>query len=431
MKVIRRIVVLASLLVPFLSTGAQEIAIKAGTILPISGALIENGTILIKDGKIAALGQNIAVDADVRVIDASAKFVMPGMIDSQSRLFVIDNELNESRSIAPELSILDGLDPYINEAPEVAAHGVTSIYITPGSRSLIGGSGAVLKLNGTKDVAKMLLKEDVAVKGAIGVSDNNESSSLERMESYSSIREALLETKIYMHDKEKHEREQAEYNKKKAEYDKKKQARQTENVEKPKRPARFRPNPTREVLAKVLSKEIPLQIETHRVTDILNALRLVDEFGFKLILDECTEGYLVAEEIARRKATVILGPVSTSFIDMPRLEYRNHNIRNAAILSEKGVKLALGVSGRDGASSKFVAMAAAMAVANGMDRDLALRAVTLTPAEILGVADRIGSLQVGKDADIVILSGHPLDSLSQIEMVLIEGKTVFERKDQQ
>ncbi len=434
MKDIKGIVVLASLFLLLLWAGAfgtQEIAIQAGTLLPISDAPVENGTILIKDGKIAALGQNVAIDADARIIDASGKFVMPGLIDAQSRLFVIDSELNESRSIAPELNILDGLDPFVKEAPEVAAQGVTAIYVTPGSRSLIGGSGAVLKLNGTKDVGKMLLKGDIAVKAAIGVSANNQSSSLERLANYSSIREALLETKIYMHDKQKHEREMAEYNKKKAEYDKKKEARPTEKIDKPKRPARFRPNPTREVLAKVLSKEIPLQIEAHRVTDILNALRLADEFGFTLILDKCTEGYMVAGEIARRKAPVILGPVSTSFADMPRLEYRHHDIRNAAILSEKGVKLALGVSGRDGASSKFITLAAAMAVANGMDRDLALRAVTLTPAEILGVADRIGSLQVGKDADIVILSGHPLDTLSQVEMVLIEGKTVFERKDQQ
>ena len=431
MKDLKRFVVLAFLFLPFLSAGAQEIAIKAGTVLPISDAPIENGTILIKDGKIAALGQNIAVDADVRIIDANGKFVMPGMIDAQSRLFVIDREFNERRSIAAELNILDGLDPYIKEAPEVAAQGVTAVYVAPGTRSLIGGRGAVLKLNGSKDVGKMLLKSDIAVKAAIGVSFNNESSSLGRLANYSSIREALLETKIYMHNKEKHEREQAEYDKKKSEYDKKKKARTTEKADKPKRPARFRLNPTREALARVLRKEIPLQIEAHRVTDILNALRLADEFDFTLILDKCTEGYLVAEEIAGSKATVILGPVTTSFADMPRLEYRNHDIRNAAILSEKGVKLALGVSGRDGASSKFVALAASMAEANGMDRDLALRAVTLTSAEILGVADRIGSLEVGKDADIVMLSGHPLDSLSQVEMVLIEGKTVFERKDQQ
>lgn len=434
MKDTKRILVLASLLLPYFPAGslsAEGIAIKAGNILPISSAPIENGTIIVKDGKIAALGQNIAISSDARVIDAGGKFVMPGMIDAQSRLFVIDRELNDRSSIAPELNILDGLDPYIKEAPEVAAQGVTAVYITPGSRSLIGGRGAVLKLNGSKDVDKMLLKDDIAVKAAIGISSNNESSSLERLADYSSIREELLDTKIYMHNKEKHARKMAEYNEKLAEYEKKKELKPTEKLEKPERPARFHPNPTREVLAKVLGREIPLQIEAHRVTDILNALSLADEFGFKLILDGCTEGYQVAEEIARRKATVILGPVTTSFIDMPRLEYRNHNIRNAAVLSSKGVKLALGVSGRDGASSKFVALAAAMAVAGGMDRDLALRAVTLTPAEMLGVADRIGSLQVGKDADIVILSGHPLDSLSQVEIVFIDGKTVFERKDQQ
>ena len=411
--------------------GAQEIAINARTILPISNVPIENGTILIKDGKIAALGQNIAVDSDARVIDASDKYVMPGMIDAQSRLFVMDRELRESRSIAPELNILDGLDPYIKEAREVAAQGVTTIYITPGSRSLIGGSGAILKLNGTKNIDKMLLNDDVAVKAAIGVSENNESSSLGRLADYSAIREEMLETRIYMHEKEKHERRQAEYDKEMAEYEKKKEAKPAEKVEKPKRPDRFDTNPTREVLAKVLSKKVPLQIEAHRVTDILNALRLADEFGFKLILDGCTEGYMIAGEIARRKVPVILGPVSTSFIDMPKLEYRNHDIRNAAILSKKGVKLALGVSGRDGASSKFIALAGAMAVANGMDKSLALRAVTLTPAEILGVANKIGSLDVGKDADILVLNGHPLDSLSRLEMVLIDGKTVFEREDQQ
>lgn len=434
MKDIKGIVVFASLFLQVLSAGAlgaEQVAIQGGTILPISGAAIENGIVLIENGKIAAIGRNVAVPMDVRSIDASDKFVMPGLIDVQSRLFVIESEFNEGRSIAPELNILDGLDPFIKEAPEVAAQGVTAVYITPAGRSLIGGSGAVLKLNGSNDVGRMLLKGDIAVKATIGVSANNQSSSLGRLAQYSSIREALLSTKIYMHQREKHAREMAEYNKKRAEYEKKKQVRPTEKVEKPKRPDRFRPNPTREVLAKVLSKEIPLQIEAHRVTDILNAIRLADEFGFTLILDKCTEGYLVADEIARSKADVVLGPVTVSFVETPRLEYRNHDVRNAAILSKRGIKLALGVSGRDGASSKFVALAASIAVANGMDKDLALRAVTLTLAEILGVADRIGSLDVGKDADIVILSGHPLDTLSRVEMVLIEGKTVFERKDKQ
>ena len=459
MKDTKVIVVLASLLLPLICTGvtgSQDVVIQASTLLPISGAPIENGTILIRDGKIAAIGQDIAVPTDVRVIDANNKFVIPGLIDAQSRLFVIASELNETRSIAPELNILDAIDPFIKESSEVSAQGVTAIYIAPGSRSLIGGKGAILKLNGSKDVNKMLLKADVAVKAAIGVSSNNESSSLIRLEHYSSIREALLEAKVYIHDKQKYARELAEYNKKKAADDRKEdekeaddkkedekeaddkkedekeaEKKESEKKDKPKRPAKFKPNPTYEALAKVLDKEIPLQIEAHRVTDILNALRLADEFGFSLILDKCTEGYMIAEEIARSKAPVIIGPVSTSFADIPKLEYRDHDLRNAAILSKRGIRLALGMSGRDGASSKFIMVAAAVAVANGMDKDAALRAITLTPAEILGVANRIGSLEVGKDADIVILSGHPLDVLSQVEMVLIDGEIVFERNSQQ
>ena len=114
---------------------------------------------------------------------------------------------------------------------------------------------------------------------------------------------------------------------------------------------------------------------------------------------------------------------------MPQLAYRHHNAANAGILAARGIQTAIGVAGRDGLSSKFAALAGALAVANGMDRDAALRAITLTPAEIFGVADRIGSLEVGKDADLVIMTGHPFDAASRVEQVLIEGKTVYERKD--
>jgi imidazolonepropionase-like amidohydrolase len=430
----RSVIFISSLLLLFIFTSVfadQDIAIQAGNILTISDSPIENGTILIKDGKIKELGQNVVIPADVRIIDANDKFVIPGLIDAQSRLFVIDNELNERRTIAPELDILDGIDPFIKEYREVLAQGVTAVYVAPGSRGLIGGKGAVLKLNGSKNVGGMVLKADVAVKAAIGVSSGNESSSLTRLEHYSSIREAFIAAKVYMQGKKKYDRELAEYNRKKAEFEKKDGGKETEKKEKPKRPAKFRSNPTNDVLAQVLRREIPLQIEAHRVVDILNALRLADEFGFSLILDKCTEGYLITDEIARRKVPVIVGPVSTSFIDMPRLEYRKHDRSNAAVLSKNGIKAALGVSGRDGASSKFITLAAAMAAANGMDEDAAVRAITLTPAEILSVADRIGSLEVGKDADLVILSGHPLDTRTRVEMVLIEGKVVFERKSQQ
>ena len=413
-------------------------AIRAGHILTVSGDVIEKGTILVEDGKIKAIGREVVVPDGARVIDAKDKYVAPGLLDAQSRLYVIDGELNESRAIAPELDILDAVDPFIKERQEVLAQGVTAVCVGPGNRGLLGGLGAVLKLRGAKTAKDIVLKTNVAVKGAIGISRSNESSSLARLENYSSIREALLETQRYMQQKRKYEQELAEYEKKKAE--KKEQAKSDdqqaekkeppsrESRDKPARPAKPRTNPTYEILARVLGKEIPLQIEAHRVDDILNALRLADEFDLSLILDRCTEGYKIADQIARRKVPVIVGPVSTSFLDMPALEYRNHDTRNAAILSKKGVKVALGVAGRDGASSKFVALAAAMAVANGMDRGSALRAITLTPAEVFGVADRIGSLEVGKDADMVIFRSHPLDAFAQVEMVLIEGKIVYERK---
>ena len=427
------IIIISFLLLLFILTsafGEQVVAIRAGHILTISDNPIENGIVLIKNGKIEALGRNVVLPEDVRLIDANDKFVMPGLIDAQSRLFVMDSELNESRTIAPELNILDAIDPFIKEYREVLAQGVTAVCVAPGSRGLIGGRSAVLKLNGSKNIDRMVLKADATVKAAVGVSANNESASLTRLGHYSAIREALIATKVYMQRKEKADREMAEYNRKKAEYKKKEGEKEPEKKEKPKRPAQFRSNPGSDVLVRILRKEIPLQVEAHRVTDIINVLRLADEFGFTLILDKCTEGYLIADEIARRKVPVIVGPVSTSFVDIPRLEYRNHNMSNAAILSKKGVKTALGVSGRDGASSKFITLAAAMAAANGMDKDAALRAITLTPAELLGVADRIGSLQVGKDADLVILNGPPLDIRSRVEMVMIEGKVVFDRKSQ-
>jgi imidazolonepropionase-like amidohydrolase len=164
------------------------------------------------------------------------------------------------------------------------------------------------------------------------------------------------------------------------------------------------------------------------VDDIRHALRLADEFEFLVILDQCTEGYRMAEEIARCRVPVIVGPASVSRIELPALAYQNHDPVNAARLAQAGIQLAIGTCAPTGLDSKFLASAAAMAVAQGMDRDAALRAITLTPAQILGVADRIGSLEVGKDADLVICSGDPLDSFTEIEQVLIQGKVVYERK---
>lgn len=408
----------------------DRIAIRAGTVLTISTNPIRDGTVLIENGAIRAVGRDVVVPDGARVIHAKDKFVLPGFMDAQSSLYVMAGEASGSGGGAAAWSIADALDPFVERHEEVLRQGVTAVYVAPSGRGGFAGRGAVLSLSGAKTPEKLVLKADAAVRASIGVSADNQSSSLTRLDDYANLRETLIETQAYMQRQRRYRQDLAEYEKKKAEQEKEKkdgEASKPKDSQELKRPDKPSSDRTHEVLAKVLDKEIPLQIEVHRVDDILNALRLAEEFKFSLILDRCTEGYRIADEIARRKVPVVVGPVSTSFAAMPRLEYRNHSRENAAILSAKGIQTAIGTSGRDGLSSKFITLAAALAAANGMDRDAALRAVTLTPAEIYGVADRIGSLDVGKRADLVVMTGHPFDAGSQVEMVLVGGKVVYER----
>jgi len=415
----------------------ERIAVRGGTVLAISTNPIRNGTVLIEGETIRAVGRDVVVPDGARVVDAKGKFVLPGFMDAQSSLYVMAGEASGSGGGSAEWSVADALDPFVERHEEVLRQGVTAVYVAPAGRGGFAGRGAVLSLNGAKTPEKLVLKADAAVRASLGLSAGNQSSSLARLDDYASLRETLIEAQAYAQRHRRYRQDLAEYEKKKAEQEKEEkekkekkagEASKPKDSEELKRPDKPASNPTHEILAKVLDKEIPLQVEAHRVSDILNALRLAEEFKFSLILDGCTEGYLIAGEIARRKVPVVAGPVSTSFVWMPRLEYRSHSPENAAILAAKGIQTAIGVCGRDGLSSKFITLAAAMATANGMDRDAALRAITLTPAEIFGVADRIGSIDVGKRADLVVMTGHPFDAGSQVEVVLIGGKVVYERK---
>ncbi|UCG58884.1 MAG: hypothetical protein JSU70_05090, partial [Phycisphaerales bacterium] len=293
-QIVQQCLLLTVLLVP---VTAKDFAIRGGTILPISSNPVEAGTVLIHNGKIRALGSDVVAPAKARVIDATDKHVVPGFVDSQSRLYVIDRELNEGRSVAPEFNVVDALDPFIKYYDEVLAQGVTAVYVAPGNRSLLAGRGAILKLNGAKTTKQMVLKADVAVKAAIGISSSGQSSSLARLDQYAQIRDALIATQDYMRTMRKYKQELKEYEKKKAEREKKGGAAQgQDDKEKPKRPSKPKANPTYEILTKVLDKEMPLQVEAHRVDDILNAFRLRDEFGCDLILEKCTEGHAIADE---------------------------------------------------------------------------------------------------------------------------------------
>jgi imidazolonepropionase-like amidohydrolase len=421
------------LLVSLLAVGARaeppegdRIAIRAGTLLTVTTNPIPDGTILCEGGEIRAVGREVVVPDGVRVISAKEKFVLPGFVDAASALYLSAEEAAVSGGAA-EWNIVDALDPFLERWEEVLQQGVTAVYVAPPGRSGFAGRAAVLSLNGAKVPGKLVLKADAAVRASIGLSADNRSSSLARLDDYAGLRETLIATQAYLQRQRRYQQDLAAYEKQKTQNEKKDGDEAKKDTKKLTRPDKPRSNPTHEVLGRVLAKEIPLEIEAHRADDILNALRLADEFEFSLILAGCTEGYLVADEIARRNVPVVVMPVSTAFAPMPRLEYRRHRPENAAILAGRGIQTALGVAGRGGLSSKFVPLAAALAVANGMDRDAALRAVTLTPAQIFGVADRIGSLEAGKRADLVIMTGHPLDASAKVDMVLIGGRIVYQR----
>ncbi|MCP4454448.1 MAG: hypothetical protein GY809_23580, partial [Planctomycetes bacterium] len=269
-----------------------------------------------------ALGTDVVIPSDARIIDVKNQTVMPGLIDAQSRLFLMDTELRQ-RSGAPELDVLDALNPFDEAYKEVLAQGVTTVCVVPASGSMWTCRTALLRLNRTGSVKGMRLRSNVTVKAALGMAGSNQSSSLERLERYASMREAFIAAKRYLKQLEKYDHALAQYKKDKA--SQKETPNSKKDLKRPKEPSK---SPTHEILVQVLRREIPLQIEVHSVDDIRHALRLAKEFEFSVILDQCTEGYRMAQEIAKHRVPVIAGPASVARVNMPVLAYQNHDPAN-------------------------------------------------------------------------------------------------------
>jgi imidazolonepropionase-like amidohydrolase len=285
--------------------------------------------------------------------------------------------------------------------------GITTGMLTPGRQNVIGGQTAVVKFRG-KTVSQMILVDPAGVKFSLGEGPKSSYGSKgrlpsTRMGSAYVIRNALLEAEDYL-------RELDNYKKKK-EKDK--------DVKAPKKNLKLEP------LAKVKKGELTAFFECYRADDILTALRILDEFDLKGVLVGCTEGYKVAEEIAKRKVPVIVSPFG---VGPRRRETQEVTIRNAAILSSAGIKVVIKGEEAFGVGTiRELPLLAAFAVKGGLNRNLALRAITLSAAEVLGVSDRIGSIEPGKDADLVVFSGDPLQYQTIVERVFIDGKSVYEK----
>ena len=391
---------------------ASQYAIRGGTVFTMAGTPLKAGVILVKDGKIEKIGSEVAVPQGWPVIDAKDFVIMPGLVSARSYVGITSNwrrqgSIDEtSKTVVPELEVRYGVEPQsplFNFAREL---GVTSVQVTPGDRNVIGGQGAVLKTAGIA-VDKMVIKERAVMVFGLGRSAKRSGAMPStRMGIAAVLRETLTKAQEY-----------------------KDKADQYQKEKKGKEPAK---DPSLEALLPVLRGEMPVMLHAERTDDILTALRIADEFKLKLILDGATDAYKVVDEIKKRDIPVI---VEDLFRGAGGIEDRGFNPKMPAILAKAGVLLAFRSSEGSwtvpavGEAGGDLLEIAAFAFKNGMPEDAALRAVTIDAARIAGMEKRVGSLEAGKDADFLILRGHPLQTMSVPEAVFIDGKAVFERRD--
>ena len=378
------------------------VAIEGGTVYTMTGAPIEGGTVLIRDGRIAAVGRDVAVPAGARRVDARGKRVTPGLFESNTRIGLSEvgavpgtndytlADQDEDRIMAA-FDVADGLNPASIVIPVTRIAGVTTAVAAPGGGGLVNGTGVVIDLAGD-DARDMLVRDPVAMSATLGEGVETAGGGA-RGGTTMRLRELLEDTRAY--------------------------ARQRSDFER---------GDTREFAASrldlqamipVIQGRLPLVVEAHRASDLRTALRLADEYGLKLILLGASEGWMVADEIARARVPVIVKVLQNLPSSFERLGSRYDN---AALLRGAGVQVAITTG--ETHNARNVRQEAGNAVAYGLPWDEALRAVTLYPAQIWGVADTHGSLAPGKVADVVVWDGDPLELMTSVEHVFIGGREV-------
>ena len=384
-------------------------AIVGGRVVPIEGDPVEGGTVLLRGGKIAAVeGPGFAVPTGTDVVDATGKWVLPGFIDAHAHAGLAEEaegwagqDTNERTDpVTAQVRALDAINPADQGFRDAITGGVLAINVNPGSANPIGGQTVAIKCWG-RTVDEMVLREPAGLKSALGENpkrvygERNETPAT-RLGTAAVIRGALVAALNY----------QA------------KLAAAASGTA-PDRPVDR--DLKLEALGRVLRREIPWRQHCHRADDIATAMRMAREFGYDLVIDHGTEAYLLADQIAAASIPVVIGPLFTS---RSKVELRNRSLANPGRLAAAGVTIAI-TTDHPVVPIHFLIHQATLAVKEGLDRDVALRAVTINPARILGVGDRIGSLEPGKDADLVIWSGDPLDVMSRAERAYLDGREIY------
>jgi imidazolonepropionase-like amidohydrolase len=386
----------------------KMIAVIGKKVNTITNGIIKNGVILIDKGKIKKIGAEVKIPDGVKSL--KAKYVMPGLVEAHCHIGIWEESVgwagsdgNERTEPAtPHMRALDGIKANADETGlEAALHeGITTTQILPGSANVIGGYGVVVKTAPKPVVDQMVIRSPSGMKIAFGENPMRvygvEAKKMPstRMGVAGVLREWLQNAKNYMEKKERYANDPDKL---------------------PEKDIKL------EALIPVLKKEIPLRAHAHRADDVATAIRVCEEFDVEMSWEHATEGHRIADYIAEKKVPAVWGPSLTA---RGKWEMRELGYDTPKIMHDAGVKFAIQTDAV-GSTIRFLPICAALSVKHGLPYDYALKAITIVPAEIIGVADRVGSLEVGKDADLRMLNGDPLDYMTKCQKVIINGEVQY------
>lgn len=398
------------------AASAQTVAIVGGTVYPVSGPRLENATVLIRDGRIAAVGTDVAVPANATRIDATGKIVTPGIVNAGTQLGVTevgsvadtrDAFAIGERGIAASFVVVDGFNPRSTLLPVTRQDGITTAVVVPAGGFVAGQAGVVDLASGSgRDDAREMIRRTSAAM-VVNMEGGRSAGAGARGEAIARLRDLLTDARTYRATRAAYDRGDS----------RDLSARRTDL----------------EAMLPVLDGRLPLMVVASRASDIEAALRLKREFNLRLMIAEGAEAWQVAEQLAAEKVPVLTGAMNNIPGGFTSLGTRQEN---AALLARAGVPVAIIGNAGGGDEEAFnvrnIRYEAGNAVAYGMPWEQALRAVTLGPAEMFGVADRVGSLAVGRDANVVVWSGDPFEFATRAERVLVKGRELRDdtRQDQ-
>ena len=387
-------------------TTRSSIAITNAYVVPVAAEPIENGTVLIQDGVITAVGTDVAVPEGTETVDAQGKWLLPGFVEAHGHIGIHEegegwagNDTNEMTD--PNGSALRAIDAVqIDEEGfrDALAGGVTTAVIKPGSGNPIGGQTVAIKTWGGRTIDEQVISDSVSVKSALGenpkrVYGDKKQLPSTRLGVANVIRKAFVDAQNYA-------------------------AKRDAAAEEGKP---FERDLGKETLARVLAGELAWDQHTHRADDIATAIRLSEEFGYRLVINHGTEGHLIADVLAEKDIPVIYGPM---FVSRSKVEVRHRANRNIAAMAAAGVRVAI-TTDHPVIPINFLVHQASFAARDGLPRETARAAITTNPASFLGLDVRVGAIAEGLDGDVVLWSGDPLDTDQRAERVFITGTEVY------